>query len=448
MKTIREAGAALRSKKISCEELARDAIRSEERFRDLNSFITLTAEAALQEARDLDRELAAGKDRGPLHGIPIAHKDLYHTAGVRTTNGSKIFADYVPDADAVVVRKLREAGVASLGKLNLHEMAYGITSTNPHYGAVRNPYDPDCIPGGSSGGSGAAVAAGIVYGATGSDTGGSIRIPASFCGTVGFKPTYGRVSCDGCFPLGMSLDHMGPLARSVEDAALLLEAMAGESFPVTPNAGVRIGLPDNFYLESTQPEVRDAVEQAARRAEGEGARVIRVHVPDPEDLTATARIILLFEAATVLLPYMHRREEFGEDVLSLLEAGAAVPPMDYIRACAAANRLRAAWAKLFQDIDVLFAPATPTVAPKIGQKTITLADLEKEQDTRLLSTRTCRGINLLGYPAISIPYGQSGAGMPIGLQIVGALNQDQMVLNVAAAVEAGSPRLAAPPDRG
>jgi aspartyl-tRNA(Asn)/glutamyl-tRNA(Gln) amidotransferase subunit A len=433
MRTIRQAGEALRARKVSCEELVQEAIRAEEAHRDLNCFITLTADQALKEARQLDKELASGKDRGPLHGIPIAHKDLFYTTGVRTTNGTKVFADFVPDHDAVVVEKLRSAGTVSLGKLNQRENAYGITSTNPHYGPVRNPHDRDRIPGGSSGGSGAAVAAGILFGATGSDTGGSIRIPASFCGCVGFKATYGRVSSQGCFPLGATLDHMGPFARSVEDAGLLLNAMANEPVSWSANAKVRIGLPQNYFFDGAQPEVRAAVEAAIHNGEGLGAQIIPVRVPEPEELTKTARALLLFEAATVMLPQLHQREKFGTDVLTLLETGAAMPPSDYVAAMAEANRLRMAWAKLFESIDVLALPSTPTVAPLIGQQKITVDG--EEHDTRLLTTRTCRGINLLGYPTISIPCGTTERGLPIGLQIVGGANKDDVVLGVAAALE-------------
>jgi aspartyl-tRNA(Asn)/glutamyl-tRNA(Gln) amidotransferase subunit A len=433
MMNIREAGAALRSRKVSCEELVQEALRAEGAHRDLNAFLTVTDAEALKHAKRLDQELASGKDRGPLHGIPIAHKDLYFTAGVRTTNGSKIFADFVPDHDAESVVRLRESGAISIGKLNMHELAYGITSNNPHYGPVRNQRELDHIPGGSSGGSGAAVGAGIVFGATGSDTGGSIRIPASFCGVTGMKATYGRVSCDGCFPLGLSLDHMGPLARSVEDSALLLEAMAGMSFPVTPDAKVRIGVPQNFYFQRVQPEVREAVMEAIKRAGSMGAKIIPVQVPEPEELTSTARTLLLCEAATVMHPYMEREADFGSDVLALLKTGSELKATDYIRAEADASRLRIAWSKLFDKIDVLFTPTTPTVAPRIGQQTISIDG--RDEDTRLLTTRFCRGINLLGNPAISIPCGESSDGLPIGLHIIGALNQDQTVLNVAAALQ-------------
>lgn len=433
MTTIRDAASSLRARKVSCEELVKQALSVEEAKRDLNCFITLTADQALAEARQLDAELASGRDRGPLHGIPIAHKDLFHTAGVRTTNGTKIFADFVPERDAVAVSRLREAGAISIGKLNMHELAYGITSNNPHYGPVRNPHDRERIPGGSSGGSGAAVAAGIVFAATGSDTGGSIRIPASFCGTVGFKPTFDTVSTEGCFPLGASLDHMGPLSRTVEDAALMLDAMSGRSFPVTPRADVRIALPENFYFDGVDPEIHVAVEQAAKRAEQLGAKIMRVRVPDPDGLMSTARTILLCEAATVMLPHVKPRHEFGADVLALLDNGAKVPATEYINAVRAASHLKKAWAKQFEQFDVLLTPTIPITAPRIGQTTVRIGN--KEEDTRLLSTRLCRGINLLGYPALSIPCGMSRQGLPIGLQIIGGLNQDTTVLNVGAALE-------------
>ena len=315
----------------------------------------------------------------------------------------------------------------------MHELAYGITSTNPHYGPVRNPHDTECIPGGSSGGSGVAVAAGIVFGATGSDTGGSIRIPASFCGTVGFKPTYGAISCEGCFPLGVTLDHMGPLARTVDDIVLLLEAMLGERLALTGRTDVRIGLPENFYFDSVQPEVAGAVQSAARRAETLGAKIVPIHVPEPEQVMSTARTILLLEAATTLAAHMNRKEDISPETLALLESGSKVTISEYIRATANANRLRALWAKLFDDIDVLFTPTTPTVAPKIGQTKMKIDG--EEHDTRLLTTRFCRGINLLGYPAISIPWGKSADGLPIGVQIIGALNRDTTVLDLAASLE-------------
>ena len=228
MWTIAEAAAAIRARRISCRELTETALqRARELQPVLNAFITLTEDHALARASHLDTDLAKGRDLGPLHGLPVAHKDCYYTRGVRTTDGSRLFADFVPDHDAAVVERLHAAGAVSLGKLNMHELAYGITSQNAHYGGVRNPWRTDTIPGGSSGGSGAAVATGILFCGTGTDTGGSVRIPASYCGVTGLKTTFGRVSRYGCFALAPSFDTMGPLARTVRDTALFYEAMAG-----------------------------------------------------------------------------------------------------------------------------------------------------------------------------------------------------------------------------
>src|SRR5580700_5306451 len=274
--TIREASEALRSRRYSSGELTSAAVARVERSNPaLNAFITITAEQAMRQARQADAELAAGRDRGPLHGIPIALKDLFLTRGVRTTAGSTVYENFVPDHDGAVVEKLEAAGAVMLGKLNMHEMAYGITSANPHFGAVRNPWNVAHSPGGSSGGSGAAVAAGMVFAAMGSDTGGSIRIPAAFCGTVGLKPTYGRVSRYGVLPLGYSLDHVGPLARTVRDAAVVLEAIAGydrrddtssrrpvASFVPAEGCsirGLKIGVPENYFFDRLDPGVEAAV---------------------------------------------------------------------------------------------------------------------------------------------------------------------------------------------
>src|SRR5579884_1926176 len=245
--TIQEAAAALRARKISSVEMVEESLRRTARDR-LNAFITVTADAARAEAKERDAELARGIDRGPLHGIPIAHKDLILTRGFRTTAGSKILADFIPDEDAAAAVRLREAGAVSIGKTGLHELAYGITSTNPHFGPVRNPWDPERIPGGSSGGSGAAVAAALVFMATGTDTGGSIRIPSAFCGTVGLKPTYERVSRRGVLPLSLTLDHVGPMTRTVRDAGISFNAMTKKGRVSVPGENpsvrdLRIGVP-------------------------------------------------------------------------------------------------------------------------------------------------------------------------------------------------------------
>ena len=431
--TIREAAAALRSRRVSSVELARQCLdRIAKLNPHLNAFITVADERARAEAEQRDRELADGLDRGPLHGIPIAHKDLIWTQGIRTTSGSKLFADYVPDSDAPVARKLADAGAVMLGKTGLHELAYGVTSENPHFGAIRNPRDPARTPGGSSGGSGAAVAADMVYMATGTDTGGSIRIPASFCGVVGLKPTYGLIDRSGIQPLGLSLDHVEPLARTVADVRVAFEIMAGASSPAPSIQGLRIGLPENFYFERCAGGVREAVEQAAQKAEQLGARVSKVHVPDVEALNTAGRVILLAEASAVYEPYWARREDFGPDVLALLDQGRMVPATDYVNA----QRLRAALVSdfrgLFSEIDCLFTPTTPAAAPLIGQKQMELGG--EMVDTRLAATSLVRGINVLGFPALSIPCG-SVEGLPIGLQLIARPFEERLLLALGEALE-------------
>lgn len=450
--TIREAANALREKRVSPVELTTAAISRIDRLNSkLHAFITITAEYAMIRARQAESELAAGRDRGPLHGIPIAVKDLFAMRGVRTTSGSKIFENLVPDFDSTVVSRLEAAGAVILGKLNMHELAYGVTSANPHYGTVHNPWDTSRSPGGSSGGSGAAVAANIVYGAMGSDTGGSIRIPAAFCGTVGLKPTYGRVSRYGALPLGYSLDHMGPLTRSVRDAALFLNAIAGRDRrdntasrrPVVDFVpddgcslrGVRLGFPENFYFERIDPDVESAVRGAIARAESLGATIKPVWVPDISALNAVGQVILLSEASAVLEPYLEFRARFGADVLTRLDQGRLIPATDYINAQRIRRRLRAEFDKLWDDVDCILTPTTPNTAPPIGENTIRLGG--RDEDSRLAATRLVRGINVLGLPALSIPCGLSGKGLPVGLQILGPAFDEATILKVGAAMEDG-----------
>ena len=448
--TIREAAESLRSRQISSVELTTAAIARIDRHNsNLRAFLTVTAEQALDQAKRADRELHSGTDRGPLHGIPIALKDLFFTKGVRTTGGTKVYANFIPDYDGTVVAKLHAVGAVMLGKLNMHEMAYGITSANPHYGPVRNPWNPQHSPGGSSGGSGAAVSARIAFMAMGSDTGGSIRIPAAFCGTVGLKPTYGRVSRYGALPLSYSLDHMGPLTSSVRDAALTLNAIAGRDprdatssrRPVVDFVpeeecsirGLRIGFPENFYFERLDPDVESSVRGAIARAESLGAQIKPVKLPDIAALNAVARMILLAEASAVAAPFLDSREMFGADVLALLDQGSLVPAVDYVNAQRLRRAMRREFEKVWNEVDCFVAPATPATAPKIGDTTVRLGG--RQEDVRLAATRLVRGINALGLPALSIPCGLSGAGLPVGLQIVGPAFEEALLLRAGAALE-------------
>ena len=455
--TILEAAAELRARRVSSVELTTASLVAIGRLNPkLNAVLTRLEESALARAREMDAELARGRDRGPLHGIPVAVKDVFSTRGVRTTCGSKLFRDFVPSIDAAVVEKLAASGAVLVAKTGMHELAYGITSNNPHFGTIRNPWDSGRIPGGSSGGSGAAVASGMVFMAMGSDTGGSIRIPASFCGTVGLKPTSGRVSRYGVRPLDFSLDHMGPLTRSVRDAAAVLEAIAGydrrddtssrrpvdqyvpEAAPSI--AGLRIGIPTDFYSDHLQPEVAGAVESMAKRAEALGARLVRVRMPDIAALNAVSRVILLAEASALMEPYMNRRGDIGPDVLALLDQGRFIPATDYVNAQRLRRLFQQEFGQVWLEADCLFTATTPTTAPRIGDTTTTIGG--RTEDVRLASTRLVRGLNVLGVPALSVPCGRDGQRLPMGLQIVGKPFDEALILRVAQALAPGEAPLA------
>lgn len=433
--TVREIGALLRAKKISCVELIDQtfaAIKQREVFR---SFITSMEASAREEALERDKELARSFDRGPFHGIPIAHKDLFYTKGVRTTGGSLVFRDFVPDYDATVVEKLRTAGAICIGKTNLHELAYGVTSKNPHYGFVLNPRDTTRMAGGSSGGSATLVAAGFLPMATGTDTGGSIRIPASFCGIVGLKPTYGCVSRRGVLPLSFSLDHVGPLGSCVEDCALAMDAMAAPRFnlPPTPDLkGVRIGVPSNFYFEHVDKEVADTVTKGISEMERLGASVSEVRIPDPNEINATARVVQLSETAAL---YQHYSDPklFGEDVWALIQQGKMISAHEYVNGQRIRTLFRREFDALWRNIDVLATPTTPIAAPRIEDATVQIGS--EREDTRMASTRLVRAINFLGEPALSLPCGKTTAGLPIGLQLISRPFSEPQLLQVARTIE-------------
>jgi aspartyl-tRNA(Asn)/glutamyl-tRNA(Gln) amidotransferase subunit A len=447
--TILEAAAELRARRVSSAELTAASLDAIRRLNPkLNAIQTVMEEAAMARAGAMDDELRRGAARGPLHGIPVAVKDVYCTRGVPTTCGSKLFANYVPPEDAAVVERLARAGAVLVGKAGMHELAYGITCDNPHFGAVRNPWDVERIPGGSSGGSGAAVASGMVFMAMGSDTGGSIRIPASFCGTVGLKPTFGRVSRYGVRPLDFSLDHMGPLARSVRDAAVTLQAIAGfdprddtssrrpvDNYDPGGEADIRslrVGVPENFFFDRLDPEVEAAVRGMARKAEALGAAVKPVRVPDIAAINVVGRVILLAEASALMEPYLDRRADFGPDVLALLDQGRLIPATDYVNAQRLRRMFQRESRNIWETTDCLLTPTTAITAPRIGETTVTLGG--QPEDARLAATRLVRGFNVLGWPALSVPCGRNAAGMPIGAQIVGRPFSEALLLRVGQAL--------------
>jgi aspartyl-tRNA(Asn)/glutamyl-tRNA(Gln) amidotransferase subunit A len=434
---VRQLGALLRSRETSCVELVQQAIDRVKQEEDLRAFITVTETQALIEAAERDRELQNGVDRGPFHGIPIALKDLFYTKGVRTTAGSKVFEDFVPDFDATVVERLRTAGAISLGKTNMHELAFGITSLNPHYGPVLNPLDKSRLAGGSSGGSAAAIAAGIVPMALGTDTGGSIRIPASYCGVVGLKPTYGLVSRRGVLPMAFSLDHVGPLGSCVEDCALTMNAIAEAdsefNLPTLPDfKGLRVGTPRKFFFDNLDEQVADGVSRSLTAMELAGAVVSDIQTPNFAEINVAAPVVQFAEFASLYVQ-QHDPSIIGSDVWTHLEQGRMVAGHEYVNA----QRLRAVFRRemdaLWEKVDVLVTPATPIAAPPADQGNVTVGGVE--QTVRVASTRLVRGFNYLGEPALSMPCGKTDAGMSIGLQLIGAPFTEARLLQVAKTLE-------------
>ena len=441
--TLTEASELLQKGELSPVELSRACLeRIEQLDGRLHSFITLMAITAMQQARQAEADLRRGR-AGPLCGIPLGLKDLFETAGVRTTAGSKIFADYIPAKDCAVVEKLETAGAVLLGKLNMHEIALGVTSENPHYGDCLNPWDENHITGGSSGGAGAALAADLCFGALGTDTGGSIRIPASLCGVVGLKPTRGRVSLRGVIPLAWSLDHVGPMARRVLDVAVLYKAIAGydpnDPFSVkVPVKDVNTHLPDGVhgwrvalardsYFDDTDPEVLSAVRQAAKVFEGLEAQVSEVPLQSAFEAAQTNALMTQSEAAAYHGDRLVAQpDDFGRDVLNRMQSGAAYTSTEVILARQMQAVLRRQYEHFFKDFDILLTPTTPIPAPLKGGDALERA--------RLL-TRFTAPFNLTGLPALSLPCGFTSQGLPIGLQIVSRPWAEAEVLRAGYAYE-------------
>ncbi|OLD38501.1 MAG: hypothetical protein AUI57_06820 [Candidatus Rokubacteria bacterium 13_1_40CM_2_68_8] len=418
----------------------------------LRAFITVCADSALQSARASEADLMAGKVAGPLHGVPWAPKDLYSTKGVRTTGGSKILGDSVPAADATVVARLGAAGAIVLGKLNMHEFAYGPEGLNAHYGDARNPWDARAhrITGGSSSGSGAAVAAGLAPGSLGSDTGGSIRIPASLCGITGLKPTYGRVSRAGVLPLAWSMDHVGPMTRTARDCALMLNAIAGYD-PADPTTsvlpvpdytaaltgdvkGLRVGLLCAHFTDVAAAEVRAAVEAAAEQLERAGAILDEVNLAGVLHVAAASAAIVASEALAYHAGWMRSRpQDYQPDVRERLRMGAFVSGAHYVRAQQLRALVRSEIDEALAKRDVLLAPATPIPAPVLGERETTLGD--GTSDVRAALIRLTRPFNYSGHPAGAAPCGFTAGGLPIGLQIVGRPFDEATVLRVVDAYQ-------------
>jgi aspartyl-tRNA(Asn)/glutamyl-tRNA(Gln) amidotransferase subunit A len=442
---------AIAEKRVSSREVTKSCLDRIAQWQpSLNAFMAIEAEEALAAADAADAALAKGQGSGALHGVPLAHKDMYYDAGKVVTCGSKIRRDFVATTTSTALQRLKDAGTIRLGSLQMSEFAYGPTGHNAHYGAVHNPWAVDHITGGSSSGSGSAVAARLTFAALGSDTGGSIRMPAHFCGVTGLKTTVGRVSRAGAMPLSQSLDTVGPLARTAEDCALLLGLMAGAD-PADPTAitgplpdymaatrgqikGLTIGVPTAFYVDDLDPEVGRILEETVAVLKGEGAKIVQVELPDQRQLTAACQFVLAVEAAAFHKRWMIERPgDYGAQVLMRLQNGLAIPGVSYLEVMRWRGPALAAHLAAVDGVDAVLAPVAPVPAPTIAESDVGNSPDAEAVIQRL--TRFTRPINYLGLPSLSIPTGFTDRGLPVGMQLIGRSFDEAMLMRIGAAFQ-------------
>jgi len=442
---------AIAAKQFSSHEVTRSCLHRIAQWQPkLNAFMSVEAESALKAAAEADAALAKGQNRGPLHGVPLAHKDMYYDAGHVVTCGSLIRRDFVASSTSTALQRLKDAGSIRLGSLGMAEFAYGPTGHNYHYGAVHNPWKSGHVTGGSSSGSGSAVGARLTFAALGSDTGGSVRMPAHFCGVTGLKTTYGRVSRAGAMPLSQSLDTVGPLARTVEDCALLLGLMAGAD-PEDPTAstlpvpdylaassaslkGLRIGVPTSYYVDELDADVAEVLDDTIAVLKREGADIVEVALPDQRQLSAASQLVLAVEAAAFHKRWLiERPQDYGPQVLMRLQNGLAIPGVLYLEALRWRGPALAAHIAATAEVDAVIAPAAPLAAPTIAESDVGNAPDAEAVIQRL--TRFTRPVNYLGLPSLSIPSGFSSKGLPIGMQLIGRSFDEATLITIGAAFQ-------------
>jgi aspartyl-tRNA(Asn)/glutamyl-tRNA(Gln) amidotransferase subunit A len=442
---------AIADRRVSSREATQSCLERIARWQPhLNAFMAIEAEDALKAADAMDAALAKGVRCGVLHGVPLAHKDMYYEAGKVVTCGSRIRRDFVAATTATALQRLKDAGTIRLGSLQMAEFAYGPTGHNSHYGPVHNPFALDRITGGSSSGSGSAVAARLTFAALGSDTGGSIRMPAHFCGVTGLKTTVGRVSRAGAMPLSQSLDTVGPLARTAEDCAILLGLMAGAD-PADPTAisgplpdyaaatarsvkGLTIGVPAAFYIDDLDAEVAGVLDATIAVFRREGANVVRVELPDQRQLSGASQLVLAVEAAAFHKRWMiERPQDYGPQVLMRLQNGLAIPGVAYLEALRWRGPALAAHLAAVAEVDAVIAPVSPVAAPTIAESDVGNSPEADKVLQRL--TRFTRPINYLGLPSLAIPSGFTRAGLPVGMQLIGRSFDEATLLRIGAAFQ-------------
>ncbi|MCG7277869.1 amidase [Corynebacterium imitans] len=449
-KTVTEIAPLIRSQEVSPVELTQALLdHAHEQNEAINAYASFRDEKALAEAKTAEDEIAAGQYRGPLHGVPLAIKDNLYVKDEVTTMASKIHKDFVSDADSTAVEKLREAGAVLTGKLNMHEYAWGIDNNNPHFGAVHNPWNLEKTPGGSSGGSGAAVAADMTFTTLGTDTAGSIRIPSAACGVVGLKPTHGRVAKFGCFPLAWSLDHIGPMSKSVSDAAITLQAIAGfdhrdptcVDIPVGDYLsglddgvkGLVIGVEEDYFFRDVDSPIEKIIRDTIEDFVAAGAKLKTVKIPTLAHSEWAEYVTSLSEASAIHHENLQNRpDDFGDDIRFLFELGELFSAVDYLQAQQIRRKIKAEFSAALNEVDVIIAPTLPVMAPDIGSSTARLNGNDVDLVDNFI--RFTGPSNLTGLPALSVPAGVVD-GLPVGLQVIGRAFDEAKVLRVGAQVE-------------
>ena len=449
--SLTEVAQAIAQKRFSSREVTKSCLDRIAQWQPrLNAFLAIEPDEALAAADAADAALAKGSAGGALHGVPLAHKDMYYDAGKIVTCGSKIRRDFVATSTSTALQRLKDAGTIRLGSLQMVEFAYGPTGHNTHYGAVHNPWGLDHITGGSSSGSGSAVAARLTFAALGSDTGGSIRMPAHFCGVTGLKTTYGRISRAGAMPLSQSLDTVGPLARTAEDCALLLGLMAGadandptaaaEPVPDYVAAtresitGLTIGVPSAFYVDDLDPEVERILDETISVLKREGANIVQVELPDQRQLTAAAQLVVAVEASAFHKRWLiERPQDYGPQVLMRLQNGFAIPGVSYLEAMRWRGPALAAYLAAVAGTDAVIVPGAPVPAPTLAESDVGNGPDAEAVIQRL--TRFTRPINYLGLPSLAIPSGFTKTGLPVGMQLIGRSFDEAMLLRIGAAFQ-------------
>jgi len=448
--SLSEAGEAIRKKEISPVELTQATIACiENKNTELNAYITVMAEQAADQAKQAQEEIAKGNYRGPLHGIPIGLKDLIFTRGVRTTSASEVYQDFIPDYDAEVVTRLRQAGAVIVGKLNMQQHALGASGDVSYYGPARNPHDPTRVAGGSSSGSGVAVAGYMAYGSIGSDTAGSIRVPASFCGIVGMKPTFGLVSKRGSFTLSWTADHLGPMTRTVRDNALMLNAIAGfdpqdpysvEHAPEDYTAeigkavkGLKVGIPDSYFFDILEPEVRKVFDQSIERLKAQGAEFRSVRLAHMDELAAAQQTVALAEVYAAFEHVLREQpEKMDVEIRTRMTQGLFIGSADYIRALRIRHEAVRQFTEVLSEVDVIMTPTVAILPEEIGQKQVEVGG--NRYPTAIL-IRLTGPITMLGLPAMSVPGGKASNGLPVGIQLIGRPFAEKTLYRLAHGLE-------------